>query len=111
MTAPARPFTAFLGTRAATNASLTAVACLLGLVVASGGQHTAPLTLEPAAMAQEPGDEATEGRISAAEQRKQIISELKSLQSRLDKIDAALSKGISVRVTEMPARELDRQSK
>lgn len=47
------------------------------------------------------GDDPS-GRISAAEQRKEMIQQLRSLATRMERIEASLSRGINVRVTEMP---------
>lgn len=106
-----RSFASLLGSRAATNLSLAAVAGVLGLLVVSGGHHDAPVQFEPIANAQQPADDGEQGRISAAEQRKQIIAELKSIQTRIEKLEGVLAKGISVRVTEMPPREGDKPGK
>lgn len=53
-----------------------------------------------------PEDEASDSRISAADQRKQIIAELRAIQQRMDRFEAVLSKGISVKVTDMPEMKL-----
>jgi len=67
-----------------------------------------PNALEPrAAHAQVTTDEPT-GFVAAAEQRKQMINELKSVSARLERIEAQLKSGISVKVLEMPA---DKSSK
>jgi len=55
---------------------------------------------------EQPADDTPDGRVSAAEQRKVMIAELKNISSRLDRIDAAMAKGLSVRVTEMPEMRL-----
>ena len=75
-------------------------------------------TREPSAMPQafaappsnptDVGEDTISGRISAAEQRKQIISELKSLNQKLERIDAQVKGGLTVKVTDMPA---DKQAK
>jgi hypothetical protein len=57
-------------------------------------------SLVPSAMAQPVEDEG--GRVSAAEQRKVIIAELRTLSSKVEKLDAHIAKGISVKVLEMP---------
>jgi len=107
MNTPNQPAASFLASRTFTNVSLTAASCLLGVLVFTGG-HAPSISLEPIAFAQQPGDDGEQGRISAAEQRKQIIAELKSVQTRLEKLETLLAKGIAVRVTEMPAREPER---
>ncbi len=48
----------------------------------------------------EPGDEGV--RVTAADQRKVIIAELRSLNSRMEHVEAVLSKGLTVKVSEMP---------
>lgn len=56
-------------------------------------------TFRPAAaLAQEKGDSMT----NALEQRKVMIDKLTSINDRMTKIEAALSSGIKVKVTEMP---------
>lgn len=89
------------------NLAVAANAVLLGvLVLGQGG--ASPRGLEASAMAAPPsvseeGDPTA--RISAAEQRKQIIAELQSMNQRMSALDAALKKGINVRVTEMPKQD------
>ncbi len=48
----------------------------------------------------EPGD-ATE-RVTAADQRKVMIAELRSLNARMEHVESVLSKGLTVKVSEMP---------
>lgn len=61
-----------------------------------GGAHSAP-----------PGEEeSSDGRVNPADQRKQMITELRSISQRLDRIEAVLSKGLSVKVTDMPEMRL-----
>lgn len=92
-----------------TNGVLTAIAALLGVIVLQqantpGTQGTALAQVgivgEKAVV-----DDAASGLISAAEQRKSIISELKTVNDRLAAIEGALAKGISVKVTSMPAQK------
>ncbi len=52
-------------------------------------------------------DEGGSGRVSAAEQRKEMIVLLKNMSTRMDRIEAALVKGINVKVTDMPAMRMD----
>lgn len=93
------------------NAVLTANALLLG-AVAGGLFLNGNTPAQNAAMA-EPGvlagagdrDYGTEdpsGRVSAAEQRKAMIAELKAMTSRLDRIEGALHRELTVKVTSMP---------
>lgn len=43
-----------------------------------------------------------QGLLSAADQRKTIIDELRSLNSRMERVESLLSKGLTVKVSEMP---------
>lgn len=93
-----------------TNLALTAIATLLGLHLLKSSD----VTLESSANAQvgvvgnSTGPQDTsEGLVSAAEQRKQIVNELHKVSDRLDRIESALSKGINVKVTSMPATKAD----
>lgn len=86
-----------------TNGVLTVIAGLLALNLVSGGAD-APGVL-PEAQAQ-PGAGPTDsgsGLISASEQRKVMIAELRRLTSKMDRLEAKLNSGLSVKVTEMPA--------
>jgi hypothetical protein len=47
--------------------------------------------------------EGGQGLLSAADQRKTMIDELRATNSRLERIEALLSKGLTVKVSEMPA--------
>jgi len=88
-----------------TNALLTLIALLLGVALmqragpeeAGAGPGAAMAALEPPA-----GPGRGTGLISAADQRKIMISEIRRIGSRLERIESALSRGISVRVTELP---------
>ncbi|MFZ4574890.1 MAG: hypothetical protein ACOYN0_10870 [Phycisphaerales bacterium] len=91
-----------LNGRASTNVILAAIAVSLG-VIALDAVTSNPF-FSRTALAQPAGDEEN-GRISAAEQRKQIIAELKTLQSKVERLDATIGKGISVKVTELPRQE------
>ncbi len=87
------------------NAALSANALLLGaLLIAaiSGGNLTSVSQAQPFAGMGEPADDPS-GRVSAAAQRKDMINELRAVQSRLDRIEQSLAKGVSVKVTSMPA--------
>ncbi|MCC5787302.1 MAG: hypothetical protein JJU33_11450 [Phycisphaerales bacterium] len=44
----------------------------------------------------------TGGLISAAEQRKQMIAQMQRLENRMERIEAQLKSGLTVKVTEMP---------
>lgn len=46
-----------------------------------------------------------QGLVSAADQRKTMIDELRAMSSRMERLEALLSKGLTVKVSEMPARE------
>jgi hypothetical protein len=92
--------------RTYTNVALTAIAALL--LLNWMGQVQPGLTsanAQPAQPQAEYSPDDASGRISAAEQRKQIVTELKGVSQRLDRIEAALSRGISVKVTDMPAQK------
>lgn len=102
--------------RTYTNLVLTAIAVCLGVIA------FAQSSAAPAAVAQEAsqvgivggGSASTEsaaaGLINAAEQRKTMIAELRALGSRMERIEAALAKGINVKVTSMPEGDRDRGS-
>jgi hypothetical protein len=70
---------------------------------------TAPMSaVSPAAAIGQSGaplsdDEGGSGRVSAAEQRKEMIVLLKNMSTRMDRIEAALAKGLNVKVINMPA--------
>jgi hypothetical protein len=93
-----------------TNGVLTVIAVLLGLNVAVNMGET-PSVL-PAAQAQPADPEGPDtGLISAAEQRKVMIAELRRLGARMERIEAKLNSGLSVKVTEMPALKKDEGDK
>jgi hypothetical protein len=85
------------------NAVLTVIAALLAVnVVDRQWGVLAPSAAEAqVAGSQEPG-----GMSNALEQRKQMIAELRQLTSRLERLDARLTSGISVKVTDMPPLRL-----
>ncbi|QOI99013.1 MAG: hypothetical protein HRU70_00290 [Phycisphaeraceae bacterium] len=83
------------------NAALTAIAVLLGVIAL---KPSVP-DLVPSAFASQPGSEPT-GLSNALEQRKQMIAELRSISSRLDQLDGKITRGLSVKVTEMPELKL-----
>lgn len=93
------------------NGVLTVIAVMLGLLVlgqlgqspgGGGGPSEARAQAQPEALNSPEG-----GLISAADQRKTIIAELRSLSRKVEQLDARLGKGISVKVTEMPAAKAD----
>lgn len=92
------------------NAILTVNAVLLSALVADrllGGDQTgigAALSPAPAAAQPDTGDGS--GMLSGAEQRKQQYNEMKKMNAHLEKIEAKLNAGISVKVTEMPELKL-----
>jgi hypothetical protein len=83
-----------------TNLMLTAACVLLGLNLLR------PMDLAGTAMAQS-GDGS--GLASALEQRKQMITALQAMERKLDKVEAALAKGI--KVSEMPDLKLPSELK
>jgi hypothetical protein len=85
--------------RRTTNLLLCAIAGLLGYNALSQAGIGAAST----ALAQPSGEE---GLVSAAEQRKVIIAELRGMTSRMERLESVLAKGISVKVTDMPAVRL-----
>lgn len=103
------------GGRTYTNSVLTVVAVLLGFnLLARSGDRPAFVGVSEAQVSTL---DDTGGRISAAEQRKQIIAELQNVGRRVEHLESMLSKGLSVKVTEMPAvrmaggqREASRES-
>lgn len=78
----------------------------LGLVAVLNTSRGGGAGPAAALASEQPADDTPDGRVSAAEQRKVMIAELKNISARLDRIDAAMSKGLSVRVTEMPEMRL-----
>ncbi len=87
------------------NAILTANAVLLGVIALNSTGLTGPWT--SVSHAQSPGvsdpEDTPQGRTSAAEQRKQMIGELRGIEQRLDRMEATLNKGLSVKVTNFPS--------
>jgi len=94
------------------NAMLTAIAVLLALGVidrhAGSGDRVDRLTAPRAALAQPQTDG---GLANKLDQNKQIISQLQMLNGKLDRIEAKLSSGISVKVTDMPPLKLPADAK
>jgi hypothetical protein len=77
-------------------AALTPAALVIAGVLA--GSLFSESLRPSAALAQEKGDSMT----NALEQRKVMIEKLTMMNDRMTKIEAALSSGIKVKVTEMP---------
>ncbi|MCK6477887.1 MAG: hypothetical protein L6Q35_13780 [Phycisphaerales bacterium] len=65
--------------------------------VSGGGGDSGAATMQ---------DEPSDGRVNPAEQRKQMISELRTVNQRLDRIEAMLARGVSVKVVDMPELRL-----
>ena len=86
------------------NAVLTLIAAFLGLgLLERAGSPALP---ESVAAAQ-PGTDPDQGGLSnKLEQGKQIINELHAIGVRMDRLEAQISRGLSVKVTEMPALKL-----
>ncbi|MCE7973806.1 MAG: hypothetical protein DYG92_05675 [Leptolyngbya sp. PLA1] len=86
-----------------TNAVLTVIAGVLVLNwLATPSDIVGRANAQPADDMEIATDDPS-GRISAAEQRKQMIQELRGLSARMERIEATLARGISVKVTDMPA--------
>lgn len=80
--------------------SLWACAGLLGLNLLLG---ISGVPLIGTAGAQPGGTPSIDPPFNAAEQRKKMIDQLTQVNDRLSRIEAKLDKGLSVKVTEMPA--------
>lgn len=90
--------------RTYTNVALTLIAGILAVQVLNQpglGGLLPQASAQPSETEFSPDDPS--GRISAAEQRKQMIAELRGMSARLDRVEAALTRGVSVKVTDMPA--------
>lgn len=79
------------------NAMLTAIAVLLALGLID---RAAPSAIGPQQATAQPSSDG--GMTNALEQRKQMIGELRVMNSRLERIEAKLGSGISVKVVDMP---------
>jgi hypothetical protein len=86
------------------NAVLTLIALCLGVGLVE--RAAAPGLTEPAAAHAQPAGDDQGGLSNKLEQGKQMISELHAIGVRLDRLEAKLSSGISVKVTEMPPLKL-----
>ncbi|MDX2132919.1 MAG: hypothetical protein SFY69_12785 [Planctomycetota bacterium] len=91
------------GARTYTNIMLTLIVVLLGAITLGRGPSdlVADAHAQPGAASALPPEEAT-GLTNAAEQRKIMIAELRGISARLDRLDAAMSRVLNVKVVEMP---------
>jgi len=92
------------------NAILTVNALLLTALVADrllgGDQSGRAAAGSPAPASAQPDTGDGSGMLSGAEQRKQQYMEMKKMNAHLEKIEAKLNAGVSVKVTEMPELKL-----
>lgn len=51
-------------------------------------------------------EEPVDARVNPADQRKQMIAELRAISQRLDRLEATLAKGLTVKVSDMPEMRL-----
>ncbi|MEK6703457.1 MAG: hypothetical protein AABZ53_14445 [Planctomycetota bacterium] len=93
--------------RAYLNGVLTAIAILLGVIALKPVELTSTAMAQPATKS--PADTGDTALTNAAEQRKVMIAELKNMGKRLERVEAALVKG--VKVTEMPELKLPAEFK
>lgn len=84
---------------------LTVIALLLGVLVIQGSGSDMSLT--STAHANQPGSDS--GLVSASEQRKIIIAELRRMGTRLERMEAKMNAGLTVKVTEMPPIKLPKE--
>ncbi len=96
--APLAPVRPLLTPRRGTAAMLTVVACLLAANLFLGWLGVGG----PSAAMAEP-TKTLEPPFNAAEQRRQNVEQLNQILAKLAAIETKLDKGISVKVTEMPA--------
>ncbi|MFO0832107.1 MAG: hypothetical protein U0637_09710 [Phycisphaerales bacterium] len=91
--------------RTYTNTALTVVAVLLGVIALnlSGTGTPRSADAQVGVVGGRPVEAPSDGLVSAADQRKQIHAELRALNEKMDRLQAALDKGLNVRVTSMPA--------
>jgi hypothetical protein len=94
------------------NAILTVNAVLLSALVGDrllgGDRGGIGAALSPSPASAQP-DSETGGMLSGAEQRKQQLAEMRKTNAHLEKIEAKLSAGLSVKVTEMPELKLPKE--
>jgi hypothetical protein len=88
--------------RTYTNTALTAIGVLLGVIALSLSGVPRSADAQVGVVGTRPQEAATDGLISAAEQRKGIHVELRMLNEKMDRLLAAMDKGMNVRVTSMP---------
>ncbi|MCX5689845.1 MAG: hypothetical protein NTV94_08720 [Planctomycetota bacterium] len=105
---------AHLASRNAAHWTSRLLSAIVGGAVVAGvlGFTGSGALIGPAAAQAQPAGQPGEsddanGRISAADQRKEMISQLRNLSVRMERMDALLSKGINVKVTQMPASSSD----
>ncbi len=96
--------------RSYSNAVLTLIALFLGVIAVDRVTANAASANAQSRMAPPAGEPSEGGMISAQEQRKTMITELRGMSQRLDRIEASLQKGISVKVTEMPELRLPKDA-
>lgn len=85
------------------NGVLTAIALLLGVLVlgqGSGPSQAGAGQIQHAGQTLAPPEGG--GLISAAEQRKLILRELQAMRRQVEEMRVLMSRGLSVKVTEMP---------
>ena len=81
--------------------TVIAGALTLGIVERHSGLLTEPAAAQPQS---QPGSaQGDSGLANGLEQRKQTINELRLINSKLERLEAKLNSGLSVKVTEMPA--------
>lgn len=81
------------------NGVLTVIAVVMGLMLLN--QAGLGLSASRAEASQAQPERGT-GLVSAADQRKQMIEELKKVSARIEKLERAIEKGVSVKVTSLP---------
>jgi hypothetical protein len=94
------------------NAVLSVIAiCLVALTLDRLSDHHEPgqAFAQPATNSPEPTGGG--GLVAAADQRKAMIGELRNLSTRLERIEAQLSRGITVKVSEMPDIKFPKDAK
>lgn len=73
------------------------------LSLTGGPASFGPATAQAQPAGQQGDSDDAGGRISAADQRKEMILQLRNLSVRMERMEALLSRGINVKVTQMPA--------